>query len=219
MSLPGSALVSPPWRLAGRGFVLAYTFPPEFVEAQGLPAGLLGRFRGGPGAVMVVDYASSPVGPYRELLFLPGRFAVAGGLYPAITRIFVSSQASADNGRAHWALPKERATFESEATGRRRERVRVLAGGRVFFEAELAWSRWPLPVLVPRWPLPFTLAQPGPDGLRLTTLRGAALARRARLLSVRVTGPEFPDVCGFAPRFGVRTAPFRLVFPEARLFP
>jgi len=217
MTEPRSEVVPPPGRLTGAGYVFGYVFPRELVEAQPLPNELRGRFCGGIGALMLVDYATSPAGPYRELVFLPGRFEVRGRRHPVITRIFVSSEASVRSGRANWALPKELATFESEARGPRRERIRVASEDRIFFEAELEWGLLPLPMLVPRWPFPFTLAQPGAGGFRLTTLHGSAIARRARLVSLRVSGHQFPDLALLRPILGVRVAPFRLVFPSPRV--
>ena len=38
-------VVPPPWRLRGRGYVFAYSFPEAFVQAQELPSGLRGALR------------------------------------------------------------------------------------------------------------------------------------------------------------------------------
>lgn len=82
-----------------------------------------GVFRGGAGTVQINRYHSSPVGPYDELILVPGEFSVPeelGAHYlPKITRIYVSSLQSVFNGRIHWNVSKNLAHFEfiSEPSG------------------------------------------------------------------------------------------------------
>ncbi|KAH9812002.1 hypothetical protein DFH28DRAFT_931265 [Melampsora americana] len=75
-----------------------------------------GIFRGGAGTVQIIRYHSSPVGPYNELIFIPGNFSMpkelGGGSMAQITRIYVSSLQSVFNGRTHWNTPKSLAHFE-----------------------------------------------------------------------------------------------------------
>jgi len=211
--MPGE--VPPPWRLRGRGFVFAYRFPEAFARAHA-DALLREGYRGGPGAVMLVDYTESPVGPYRELLFLAGRFRAGAATAFTIPRILVSSDASVRAGRVNWGLPKELARFEWEREGGRRERVRVEDADGLLLEAVVERGVLPFPVICPPWPLPFTLVQPWEDGAWLTTLRGAGVGRRARLVSLAVDGARFPDVRPFPPVAGLALDPFRLVFPVPR---
>ncbi|ETV91168.1 hypothetical protein H310_14175 [Aphanomyces invadans] len=86
----------------------------------------------GLGFVMLIRYTDSPVGPYDELLLVPGAFTPpspgnpiartnhmketflqAHGLLAArrVTRIFVSTEASLRNGRRNWGIRKELADF------------------------------------------------------------------------------------------------------------
>ena len=88
----------PPWTLHGEGIILLYRFKKSWVKSKAnLPAELQGQFKGGFGYVMLVDYSSSPVGSYHELLFIPGQFGEKK--FQSITRILVSSEASTDQGR------------------------------------------------------------------------------------------------------------------------
>ena len=84
-----------PWSLSGDGYMIFYKFTREFVAQFGfVPPELEGRFDGYLGSVMLVNYQSSPVGPYRELLFIPGKFKVENGLVTrpqSITKIYVNS--------------------------------------------------------------------------------------------------------------------------------
>jgi hypothetical protein len=98
----------PPWTLSGRGLILVYRLPkPWLLEHGHIPAHLEPQFVGGLSALMLVDYAQSNCGAYRELLFVPGQFRSPDGNFWSISRIYVSSQASVDNGIANWGIPKE----------------------------------------------------------------------------------------------------------------
>ena len=112
--------VPPPWRLRGSGWIFLFTFKPWFLRTGGfLPPELEGTdgFEGQLGAVMLVDYRQSPVGPYRELLFLAGRNLRWRHHRFSITRIYVSTEASAVNGRENWAIPKQTASAGSSPSG------------------------------------------------------------------------------------------------------
>ena len=68
-----------PWQLKGEGVILTYLFKKAWVEEYGfLPVYLRGNFQGGLGFVMIVNYHESPVGAYKELLFIPGKFSHTG---------------------------------------------------------------------------------------------------------------------------------------------
>lgn len=65
---------------------------------------------------MVLRYTESPVGPYDELLIIPGAFDSPpfsdDKENPRVTRIYVSTLASVINGRKNWNTPKHLARFE-----------------------------------------------------------------------------------------------------------
>lgn len=58
---------------------------------------------------MLVNYEKYPVWPYRELLIIPGKFRKSHK--QAITKIYVDSEASTQNGRANWGVPKQTLSF------------------------------------------------------------------------------------------------------------
>ena len=84
----------PPWQLRGQGYIILIRCSREFSETLcGWTCRVWpGAALGGIGTVMVVDYSESAVGPYRELLLVPGRFDVEGRKRFAVTDILVSSQ-------------------------------------------------------------------------------------------------------------------------------
>lgn len=84
-----------PWELAASGYILVLHLPKLSLDTQSFTAEALRPFRIGRYAyAMFVDYSSSPVGPYRELLFIPGAFTGVGQDHWSITKIYVSSAAS-----------------------------------------------------------------------------------------------------------------------------
>ncbi len=82
-----------------------------------------GKPIGGLSSLQLIRYSETPVGPYDELLLVPGKFA-----YPAegkdgkrevkkglkLTRIYVSTDKTCWNGRKNWNIPKHLAKFEWE---------------------------------------------------------------------------------------------------------
>lgn len=68
-----------PWQMSGKGYIFLYPITKEFVMTQGMvPDFLKGRYTGGFASMMLVNYADSNVGPYSELLFIPGKFDYKG---------------------------------------------------------------------------------------------------------------------------------------------
>ena len=118
-----------PWQLTGQCYLLfKYT---TGVHAQRRPSegcpshqsiidfDPVSPFVGGVGGILFVRYDTSPVGPYSELLFVPGAYAtqplspLRGHSSSAfrVSQIFVSSSASVMSGRENWGVPKQKADF------------------------------------------------------------------------------------------------------------
>ncbi len=206
----------PPWSLSGRGCILLYRFSREFVEtAAGVPPQLRERYSGGIGAVMLVDYGRSPVGPYGELLFIPGRFTLNGARWASITRIFVSSQDSVDAGRRNWAIPKELAPFRFETSGDGQKQILVGTDEEPIARVELDpyGPRFPLHTAL----LPFPLWQPDGNRVLLTRFQGKGRGRLARVTTVQTDGIRFPDVSGGRLLAAVFVDPFKVTFPEPQV--
>ncbi len=69
-------------------------------------------FRGGLGGMMLIRYTDSPVGPYDELILIPGYYQFGDSTYYRISQIYVSSIDSVINGRRNWSVPKKLARFQ-----------------------------------------------------------------------------------------------------------
>lgn len=220
-SLPaGVPPVPAPWTLTGQGYVFVVRLPHEVLQ-QGsfLPAGCprLGRSR--LAFAMFVDYASSDVGPYRELLYIPGRLGIGGRRDLSISRIFVSTWASVVNGRSNWGIPKDRADFDFTAGPDGVDRVTVAApDGTIFAELELQARGPRLPVPAHWVPRPLRTLSQWYDGrvyIYAPSARGHV--RLARVLRWRFDARYFPDLARGEPVLALNVTDFRMVFPVARI--
>lgn len=112
-----------------------------------------GAFKGGLGMIQIVRYRDTPVGPYDELILVPGFFEAPERRKTMVrcTRIYVSQKQTCWNGRFNWNIPKHLAQFTFR-TGPKTGalNVEVYAPGVVadtakvgpFFRASLTPTRW-----------------------------------------------------------------------------
>jgi hypothetical protein len=211
-------LAPAPWQLRAQSYLLALKHDREQPFAR---APELADARSGPLAwVMFVDYAEAPVGPYRELLYIPGTFRFGREQLPSITKIYVSTQASVDNGRRNWAIPKELATFDVAYGADGVDRVHMqVAGQRA---VELAFRPGMLGLPVASWLLPRAMRSLGQrlDGRTLVTRpRGRASIDRARLLEAWSDERYFPALTRERVFASVKLRDVALTFPEAERIP
>ena len=210
---PAYTAAPPPWTLRGRGFVALYRKPSDAVLERWVPGALRASYVGGPAAIMLVDYAESGAGPYQELLFVPGRFSVAGGVFPVITRIVVSTWESVANGRLNWAIPKEVADFRVAREGRQ-EQWRVEQDGELLADLRFRALGVRMPVTTALLPAAWaTVAQPRGNEFLLTRLSAVGRCRLAGRVEARFGAERFPDLGERRPRLAVVTDPFRMIFP------
>lgn len=212
-------IIPPPWRLAGSGLILAswpdhsdprlHRFTQPALRSAAVSSICL---------TMFVDYWRSEAGPYRELLFMPGRFRAGGKKRWSITRILVSTAASARSGRANWGIPKEVADFQVEGGADERRRVTVSAEGRrvAFLEFEPAGPELPFSGrLLPSALRTLVQVRDGRTFEFAPTARGRL--RRARLLAAESDPGLFPSPGG-GRLLGAFSVPvFEMTFPVARI--
>lgn len=187
-----------PWQLRGEGIVLV---------------------RRDLGVVMFVDYAHSPVGPYRELLFIPARLQPIGERRRlSIAKIYVSTQASVDNGRRNWGIPKELASFEVVRASDRSERVTVAVNGRHALTLTVRHAALSLPLSTRMLPARFRTLGQLLDGKTFeVTPRGRGRVHPARVLEVSSDGALFPALTKRDVLLAMRLSQVKLTFPEARV--
>ena len=205
----------PPWELTGRGWVLLSRFEPDFYAGcTRIPAEHLDRGRGDLGLTMFVDYASSDVGPYRELLCAPRRLRCADRrTHWSISSIFVDSEASAINGRRNWGIPKELASFEQEGD-EETERIQVRQDGTTVADLTFA-SGWPKlhvsTLMLPRPWHRFGQEMGGQTFVFAPRARGRI--KRGRLVSAEVDDALFPDIARGKQVACMEVTTFKLRFP------
>ncbi|KAL2859232.1 hypothetical protein BJX68DRAFT_276626 [Aspergillus pseudodeflectus] len=143
------------------------TIHPEAL--QKLPGGKSQFREGWLKGIMIVRYEETDVGPYDELILIPGRAVNphSGKAELRISTIYVSTDASVWNGRRNWNIPKHRAVFDFKPVGKSDLELRVYHPSDTpapfnpkvpFFSALLKGSSLPR-VPIPRM-APLSLVQP-----------------------------------------------------------
>lgn len=203
--------VPSPWQLRGEGVIIAYRIRQDWVAKRGfLPAYLAGYEKSGLGFVMLVNYQQATVGPYKELLFMPGPFAHNGKR--SITKIYVDSENSTRNGRYNWGIPKETATIRWTKAGHV-DHITVTAKGHRFFDCLITSGGLPFPVHTAL--MPMHLYQQLNGRTYVTHPEGKGWGRLARIRDIHVLQDYFPDISLLNPLAAVRVSPFKMHFPKA----
>ncbi|HOT44038.1 MAG TPA: acetoacetate decarboxylase family protein [Spirochaetota bacterium] len=203
-----------PWSLTGNGYIFIYKFPDEFKKSPFFRISLSDRVASGFGTIMLVDYEKSDAGPYRELLFIPGEFDYLYKKFYSITKIYVSTKESVDNGRANWGIPKELADFEAIRIDKRRERIIVRKDGTIVFDAILKKRSIPFRVSTRYFSHALVQKLEGKT-VFFTEFNGAGRGRLATLESLYCNPHYFPEVCSLKPIAVTAVEDFRITFPVA----
>lgn len=209
------AVAPPPWTVSGSAYLVAYRFSEEFAYQRArIPEALRGLFLGGLGALGLVEYETSPVGPYRELWFSPGQFAFEGRKYHSITHMYVTSPESVTHGQANWGLPKALAEIVLDRE-RGVDHWRVFQDGQVLLDVAFRPGRLSFPVW--SWMVRPRLMQPWGERVYITRPRISGSARLADLTQPQGRSPDFPDLSDARPVGVVNLRHFRLTLPPARV--
>lgn len=208
-----------PWQLAGEGYILALWLPNAFLDTQTfLPPEQAASRKGRIAYVMFVDYAASPVGPYHELLFIPGSIDFDGKRHLSISRIFVSSWESVVNGRANWGIPKDHCDFSVQYGADSIDHVALTLDGKAIVDLTFKAGGFNLPVsskLLPKsWR---TLGQKLEGQQYFYAPDASGHVRPATLLAAQIDGAHFPDFRSGKVLAAIRISDFRMDFPKARL--
>lgn len=202
----------PPWRLKGEGFILLYKFSKSFIQEHALlHASQIDSYTGGLGYVMLVNYEESPVGPYKELLIIPGKFGAERR--QAITKIYVDSEASTQNGRKNWGIPKETVPIIWQKEGKL-TKIGVGSEHDPIWYSEIMTGKIPIPVSTKL--LPIELLQTWEDKQYLTKPAGKGWGKLASLQKIHVNPQGFPNITAKKPLLCVHVHPFEMYFPKPR---
>jgi hypothetical protein len=205
-----------PWKLEGDAHVALLWLPPagEARVAEGITLR-----RGGLSILAFLRYHRSDVGPYDELLWLMPWGLRSGTWHRhTVRRIYVSSEASLENGRRNWGMPKELAHFDVQRLGRAAQGVRVTtpAGNVASFVIEpgrhaLPITSRPLPEAVRR------LAQVDEQRLLEFAPHVRGRVSRARLSELGADPERFVDVERARVLAAASMMGFELAVPAARV--
>ena len=215
-------LAPAPWQLSGSGYIVAIRLPDSMTDQElFVPDSLQGTRKGRLAVMMFVDYAQSDVGPYHELLFIPGQFRFSDGYHRSITRIFVSTWDSVVNGNINWGIPKDRCDFQVQY-GEREDVIALRAeDGTTFAELTFRPSRWPrLPTTTSLVPARLRTLGQHRDGQQfLYTPSSKGHVKPAKLVSARFNPAYFPDLSQGKIVSCMKVTDFNMVFPLSHIEP
>lgn len=216
---PDVALAPAPWKLKGSGYLLAIRLPAGILDHHSfVPDSLQGSRKGQLAYVMFVDYTGSDVGPYHELLYIPGNFRFSDGRHVSITRIFVSTWESVVNGRNNWGIPKDRCDF-NVSYGPREDRIALRAEDGTEFANLTFRTRRSLRIPVTTRLVPKKLRTLGQimNGREYRyTPESSGHIKPATLVQASFNPDYFPDITQGKVVSCIRVTDFNMVFPVAR---
>jgi hypothetical protein len=217
-SLPEVPRAPAPWTLYGSAWITVARLPDAEIRNHVPPALRDVAFRG-PSVVMFVDYRDSPAGPYRELLFIPGRFTDRGHNAWSVTRIWVSTWNSVVNGRRNWGIPKDLAEFVRDKRDGQ-ERITVIRDRSTVARLDFAAGGPAFPVGTGFVPAMLRRLVQYHEGQRYSlALQATARVRAARLLAAEGGKGLFPDLGAARVLASARVSRFTMTFPEADVSP
>ena len=139
------AVTPAPWSLRGDAFLLP-TLKVSTIKQYDVNPLHGAKHWGLFGAVILVKYPETSVGPYSELIFTSGLHRLGSHIGFHISQIFVDSQASVDGGQANWAVPKKLATFDWQTQGSQQQvKVSLPNANQPFFTASFKQSQFNIP--------------------------------------------------------------------------
>lgn len=212
------ALAPAPWQLKGSGYIFALWMPRDVLDhGSFIPPRTPRTGSARLAFAMFVDYQSSDVGPYHELLYIPGKLQFAkDDARMSITRIFVSTEASVVNGRLNWGIPKDRCNFDVTNSGPH-DRISLRSDdGRVFAELDLEAFGPRLPAPMGWTPRSWRTLSQVRDGRRFTYVPDAnGHFRFARVRDWRFDSQMFPDLARGRIVAALKITDFSMQFPVA----
>lgn len=139
------AVTPAPWSLHGDAFLLP-TLKVSTIKQYDVNPLYGAKHWGLLGAVILVKYPETSVGPYSELILTSGLHRLGSHVGFHISQIYVDSQASVDGGRANWAVPKKLANFDWQTQGGQQHvKVSLPSANQPFFTASFKQSQFSIP--------------------------------------------------------------------------
>lgn len=159
---------------------------------------------------MLVNYSQSPVGPYEELLLIPGKITNGKKSGYSISHIHVSTDISTINGKKHWGIPKETSRFDRQSL---EGKVKTIIRQKDDRQTEIQTSSYGINVPILTHVLPYQLIQSFED--KWCSLRPTATGKTklATLESYHSDMPGFHLLNEKKPLIGFHATSFKMKFP------
>jgi len=208
-------IIKPPWKLKGDGYIILYKFNNKFLEDnRAIPPFLKDKKVKGYGAVILVDYKESNVGPYEELLFIPGKFKHNSKKLATISRIYVSTKESVINGIENWAIPKELADFEIKEKDKY-DIINISKDDQKIASFKFKPGFLPLPINTKI--MPFPLVQKRGGKYYYTNFSGKGVGKISIIEEYNINGKFFPEITQVIPTVVIKVEGFEISFSEAEV--
>ncbi|MBQ4035474.1 MAG: hypothetical protein II623_08435 [Paludibacteraceae bacterium] len=184
----------------GKAYISVYNFSNDFVASEAFQTDFLkGKYDGGFGAVIYIDFKESPVGPYQEVLFIPGKYEVGGESRYVATKCYVSTPEAINNNSDGYFGHKELGTFHWTTVGENTMHLSIHKGRTRLLTVEIgSWSGFSLPASSNIITFPFMQILSGDERL-LWKYSAKSSMNLARLVSVQVRPAFFPDIAKYNP--------------------
>ncbi|KAI0146714.1 hypothetical protein BJ166DRAFT_69809 [Pestalotiopsis sp. NC0098] len=132
-----------PWKLKGTVYTVTFwckagqlpdfAYSPLEAASSFADPEVSGQHHGGTSQLQIIRYTESPVGPYDEMIIIPGFFdyrVEENGKSTIkknarVTRIYVSHKYTCWNGRKNWNIPKHLARFDFQDLSDGSTKIRV----------------------------------------------------------------------------------------------
>ncbi len=203
---------NPPWQLSGDGYIIFYKFSKkEVIEKNLLEKNFSPFCLGGVGLIIIADYKKSNVGPYQEILIIPGKIKYKNKTLKTISKIFVSTDKSVFYGRKNWGIPKEKSEFIFN-TNKKNTQIKVSQNNSSFFEISLNSHGPQFPITTSLMPL--SLVQEYNGKRFYTQPKGSGLGRIISINNISIDKKIFPDVSKKRPLFAIKINSFKMTFPS-----
>ncbi len=202
----------------GKAYISIYNFKENFVKKDCFISDYLkDKYRGGFGAMIFADYSKSGIGPYQELLFIPGKFELGGEERYLVTKAYVNEPAAVnENGEGYFGHKKV-AKFRVETLTDNKTLIAVnsLKGEPIVKMEMRNWCGVKLPISssVTNFPLMQLL-----KGNRryLWKYEGQGNITMAKIESAQVRPAYFPDIAQETPMVTFLIDDFSFDFEEGK---
>lgn len=209
-------IAAAPWHLKGQGYLLVVQLPTQVLDSQSFIDDSLQQTRRGHFAYIIfADYQQSDVGAYHELLYIGGSLKFGKQRHYSISKIYVSSQASIDNGQRNWGIPKEMAHFAVQYGANNHDAVQLTTpSGKVIAKFDFSHHLFKFPVSTKLAPTRLiTLAQDWQGQRFYFAPQAQGYLKPALLKNSYVDARYFPDFNQGRVVACFKVTDFSMVFP------